>query len=126
VQTHNLQLHQTQLKNPYHMLHNKTPHPLQQTYHTIKLYQQNINLKHQSSQQTQSYQPYHPIQPVPIYLPPPKPTYPSTLLMTPTLPQLARVNHITLLTPPQNNPISQELLPPSDITPLHRVYQVAP
>ena len=47
------------------------------------------------------YEIYHPIERVGIYVPGGKASYPSTVLMTATLAQVAEVKHITVVTPPQ-------------------------
>ena len=59
-----------------------------------------------------------------IYVPGGKASYPSTVLMTATLAQVAGVNEITVVTPPQNNGICQEVLAACYITGVHHVYQV--
>lgn len=53
-----------------------------------------------------------------------KASYPSTVLMTATLAQVAGVNEITVVTPPQNSGICQEVLAACYITGVHHVYQV--
>ncbi|EHS02659.1 histidinol dehydrogenase-like protein [Staphylococcus epidermidis VCU127] len=110
VETENLELEQNQLKNAYDMLDNKTRDALEQSYQRIKVYQENIKVKQESSQQTECYERYHPIERVGIYVPGGKASYPSTVLMTATLAQVAGVNEITVVTPPQNNGICQEVL----------------
>ncbi|MET2734013.1 histidinol dehydrogenase [Staphylococcus epidermidis] len=124
VETENLELEQSQLKNAYDMLDNKTRDALEQSYQRIKVYQENIKVKQESSQQTECYERYHPIERVGIYVPGGKASYPSTVLMTATLAQVAGVNEITVVTPPQNNGICQEVLAACYITGVHHVYQV--
>ena len=92
------------------MLDNKTRDALEQSYQRIKVYQENIKVKQEPSQQTECYERYHPIERVGIYVPGGKASYPSTVLMTATLAQVAGVNEITVVTPPQNNGICQEVL----------------
>ena len=110
METENLELEQSQLKNAYDMLDNKTRDALEQSYQRIKVYQENIKVKQEPSQQTECYERYHPIERVGIYVPGGKASYPSTVLMTATLAQVAGVNEITVVTPPQNNGICQEVL----------------
>ena len=55
VETENLELEQSQLKNAYDMLDNKTRDALEQSYQRIKVYQENIKVKQESSQQTECY-----------------------------------------------------------------------
>lgn len=99
VKTENLELEQSQLKNAYDMLDNKTRDALEQSYQRIKVYQENIKVKQESFQQTECYERYHPIERVGIYVPGGKASYPSTVLMTATLAQVASVNEITVVTP---------------------------
>lgn len=106
------------------MLDNETRDALEQSYQRIKVYQENIKVKQESSQQTECYERYHPIERVGIYVPGGKASYPSTVLMTATLAQVAGVNEITVVTPPQNSGICQEVLAACYITGVHHVYQV--
>lgn len=124
VETEKLELEQSQLKNAYDMLDNETRDALEQSYQRIKVYQENIKVKQESSQQTECYERYHPIERVGIYVPGGKASYPSTVLMTATLAQVAGVNEITVVTPPQNSGICQEVLAACYITGVHHVYQV--
>uniref|UniRef100_UPI0016434B59 histidinol dehydrogenase n=1 Tax=Staphylococcus aureus TaxID=1280 RepID=UPI0016434B59 len=45
---------------------------------------------------------------------------------TATLPQVPTVQNILLVTPPQPNALSQDLLPPSYITQLNQLFQLPP
>lgn len=47
------------------------------------------------------YEIYHPLESVGIYVPGGKASYPSTVLMTATLAQVAGVENIVVVTPPQ-------------------------
>ena len=81
VETEKLELEQSQLKNAYDMLDNETRDALEQSYQRIKVYQENIKVKQESSQQTECYERYHPIERVGIYVPGGKASYPSTVLI---------------------------------------------
>ena len=59
VETEKLELEQSQLKNAYDMLDNETRDALEQSYQRIKVYQENIKVKQESSQQTECYERYH-------------------------------------------------------------------
>lgn len=59
-----------------------------------------------------------------IYVPGGKASYPSTVLMTATLAQVAGVENIVVVTPPQPNGVSQEVLAACYITQVNQVFQV--
>lgn len=51
-----------------------------------------------------------------------KASYPSTVLMTATLAQVAGVENIVVVTPPQPNGVSQEVLAACYITQVNQVF----
>ena len=106
------------------MLDNETRDALEQSYQRIKVYQENIKVKQESSQQTECYERYHPIERVGIYVPGGKASYPSTVLMTATLAQVAGVNEILLLPHLKITVYVKEVLAACYITGVHHVYQV--
>ncbi|MBD4592850.1 histidinol dehydrogenase, partial [Xanthomonas citri pv. citri] len=88
-----------------------TKQALQQSYERIKAYQESIKQTNQQLEESvECYEIYHPLESVGIYVPGGKASYPSTVLMTATLAQVAGVENIVVVTPPQPNGVSQEVL----------------
>src|SRR5699024_12284134 len=88
----------------------------------MKTFHHNIDRRHVSTGQT--YQLYHHIEKVVIYVPGRKASYPSTVLMTATLPKVADVKDITVVTPPQKDGINSAILAACYIAGVNRVFQV--
>lgn len=79
----------------------KTKQALQQSYERIKAYQESIKQTNQQLEESvECYEIYHPLESVGIYVPGGKASYPSTVLMTATLAQVAGVENIVVVTPP--------------------------
>ncbi|RZH69846.1 histidinol dehydrogenase, partial [Staphylococcus aureus] len=70
------------------------------------------------------YEIYHPRESVGLYVPGGKASYPSTVLITATLAQVAGVENIVVVTPPQPNGVSHEVLEACYITQVDHVFQV--
>ncbi len=103
----------------------KTKQALQQSYERIKAYQESIKQTNQQLEESvECYEIYHPLESVGIYVPGGKASYPSTVLMTATLAQVAGVENIVVVTPPQPNGVSQEVLAACYITQVNQVFQV--
>lgn len=96
------------LKQRFDTLDEKTKQALQQSYERIKAYQESIKQTNQQLEKSvECYEIYHPLESVGIYVPGGKASYPSTVLMTATLAQVAGVENIVVVTPPQPNGVSQ-------------------
>lgn len=124
VQTNELEISQFELEQAYNNLKEDTRQALEQSYQRIKEYQEKIKTEQTKSKNEECYEIYHPIERVGIYVPGGKASYPSTVLMTATLAQVAGVKHITVVTPPQVSGVCQEVLAACYITGVHHVYQV--
>ncbi|MBU5868794.1 histidinol dehydrogenase, partial [Vibrio cholerae O1] len=78
-------------------LDEKTKQALQQSYERIKAYQESIKQTNQQLEESvECYEIYHPLESVGIYVPGGKASYPSTVLMTATLAQVAGVENIVV------------------------------
>lgn len=124
VKTDQLEVAQSKLKEAYDNLDETTRHALEQSYKRIKAYQEKIKTNMTQLKSEECYEIYHPIERVGIYVPGGKASYPSTVLMTATLAQVAGVKHITVVTPPQPDGICKEVLAVCFITGVNHVYQV--
>lgn len=124
VKTDELEISTHKLEEAYNALSEETRHALEQSYYRIKEYQEKIKTQHTKSLDEECYEIYHPVERVGIYVPGGKASYPSTVLMTATLAQVAGVKHITVVTPPQVNGVCKEVLAACYITGVHHVYQV--
>lgn len=95
---------------------------LEESYENIKSFQQKI--KHENVIGEHTSQIYHPIESVGIYVPGGKAAYPSTVLMTATLAQVAGVENIVVVTPPQPEGVDPSILAACQLTGVHHVFQV--
>ena len=66
----------------------------------------------------------NPIEKIGIYVPGGTAAYPSTLLMTATLAQVAGSKEIYVVTPPSNNKVSPSILYAAKVTGVKKIYQV--
>lgn len=123
VETPDLHIPLGELKKAYENLETSTQHALKQSYERIKQFQECIKLSTENTQE-ECYEVYHPIEKVGIYVPGGKASYPSTVLMTATLAQVAGVEHIVVVTPPQSQGISKEVLAACYLTGVEQVFQV--
>ncbi|MRW57544.1 histidinol dehydrogenase [Staphylococcus aureus] len=125
TKTDHLEISHEQIKAAFDTLDEKTKQALQQSYERIKAYQESIKQTNQQLEKSvECYEIYHPLESVGIYVPGGKASYPSTVLMTATLAQVAGVENIVVVTPPQPNGVSQEVLAACYITQVNQVFQV--
>lgn len=125
TKTDHLEISHEQIKAAFDTLDEKTKQALQQSYERIKAYQESIKQTNQQLEKSvECYEIYHPLESVGIYVPGGKARYPSTVLMTATLAQVAGVENIVVVTPPQPNGVSQEVLAACYITQVNQVFQV--
>lgn len=124
VKTGQLEIDQNKIKQAYDNLDDKTRSVLEHSYNRIRAYQEQIKIQYVSNHQGECYEIHHPIERLGIYVPGGKASYPSTVLMTATLAQVAGVKEITVVTPPQTNGICQEVLAACHIAGVNQVYQV--
>lgn len=125
TKTDHLEISHEQIKAAFDTLDEKTKQALQQSYEIIKAYQESIKQTNQQLEKSvECYEIYHPLESVGIYVPGGKASYPSTVLMTATLAQVAGVENIVVVTPPQPNGVSQEVLAACYITQVNQVFQV--
>lgn len=125
TKTDHLEISHEQIKAAFDTLDEKTKQALQQSYERIKAYQESIKQTNQQLEESvECYEIYHPLESVGIYVPGGKASYPSTVLMTATLAQVAGVENIVVVTPPQPNGVSQEVLAACYITQVNQVFQV--
>lgn len=89
MKTDQLEVAQSKLKEAYDNLDETTRHALEQSYKRIKAYQEKIKTNMTQLKSEECYEIYHPIERVGIYVPGGKASYPSTVLMTATLAQVA-------------------------------------
>ena len=91
----------------------------------LKAYQESIKQTNQQLEESvECYEIYHPLESVVFMCLVAKASYPSTVLMTATLAQVAGVENIVVVTPPQPNGVSQEVLAACYITQVNQVFQV--
>ncbi|HGZ6499712.1 TPA: histidinol dehydrogenase [Staphylococcus aureus] len=125
TKTDHLEISHEQIKAAFDTLDEKTKQALQQSYERIKAYQESIKQTNQQLEESvECYEIYHPLESVGIYVPGGKASYPSMVLMTATLAQVAGVENIVVVTPPQPNGVSQEVLAACYITQVNQVFQV--
>lgn len=125
TKTDHLEISHEQIKAAFDTLDEKTKQALQQSYERIKAYQESIKQTNQQLEKSvECYEIYHPLESVGIYVPGGKASYPSTVLMTATLAQVAGVENIVVVTPSQPNGVSQEVLAECYITQVNQVFQV--
>ncbi|HGX1351123.1 TPA: histidinol dehydrogenase [Staphylococcus aureus] len=125
TKTDHLEISHEQIKAAFDTLDEKTKQALQQSYERIKAYQESIKQTNQQLEESvECYEIYHPLESVGIYVPGGKASYPSTVLMTATLAQVAGVENIVVVTSPQPNGVSQEVLAACYITQVNQVFQV--
>lgn len=122
--TDHLEISANQIKEAYDTLNSKTKQALEHSYDRIKTYQQQIKYNNSIDRAGETFEVYHPIEKVGIYVPGGKASYPSTVLMTATLAKVAGVEQIVVVTPPQTNGLSQEVLAACYITGVDQVFQV--
>lgn len=122
VDTTSLEISKQDIQKAYEELNKETLYALHQSYERIKSYQEKI--KYTSIKKGECYEVYHPIERVGIYVPGGKASYPSTVLMTATLAQVANVEEIVVVTPPRTNGVSKEVLASCHLTGVNHVYQV--
>ncbi len=123
VETTQLEIDISTLQDAYHRLDEDLRQALHQSHERISAYQQSIK---QSEQQGSSecYEMYHPLESVGVYVPGGKASYPSTVLMTVTLAKVAGVEHIYVVTPPQQQGIPDIVLAACYIAGVDRIFQV--
>jgi histidinol dehydrogenase len=123
VDTPQLAITTDAIKEAYSRIDNELKKSLIQSYERIKAYQKSIKWESKRGQE-ECYELYHPLDSVGIYVPGGKASYPSTVLMTATLAQVAGVNNIVVVTPPQQQGVSDVVLAACYITGITSVYQV--
>ncbi|GAA6826601.1 histidinol dehydrogenase [Helicobacter pylori] len=123
VDTPELTISPDTIKQAYSRIDSELKNALIQSYERIKAYQQSIKWEAKRGQE-ECYELYHPLDSVGIYVPGGKASYPSTVLMTATLAQVAGVNNIVVVTPPQQQGVSDVVLAACYITGITSVYQV--
>ena len=123
VDTPQLAIKADAIKQAYSRIDSELKKSLIQSYERIKAYQESIKWESKRSQE-ECYELYHPLDSVGIYVPGGKASYPSTVLMTATLAQVAGVNNIVVVTPPQQQGVSDVVLAACYITGITSVYQV--
>ena len=123
VETCNLEVAYQTLENAYNRLDSDLREALQQSHARIQSYQESIKWTKQQGT-SDCYELYHPLERVGVYVPGGKASYPSTVLMTATLAQVAGVNNIVVVTPPQQQGVSDVVLAACYITGITSVYQV--
>lgn len=98
TKTDHLEISHEQIKAAFDTLDEKTKQALQQSYERIKAYQESIKQTNQQLEESvECYEIYHPLESVGIYVPGGKASYPSTVLMTATLAQVAGVENIVVV-----------------------------
>jgi histidinol dehydrogenase len=123
VDTPQLEITADTIKQAYSRIDSELKNSLIQSYERIKAYQESIKWESKRGQE-ECYELYHPLDSVGIYVPGGKASYPSTVLMTATLAQVAGVNNIVVVTPPQQQGVSDVVLAACYITGITSVYQV--
>lgn len=123
VVTPTLEVSQEAIQAAYNAIEPSLLQDLMQAYDNIKAYQTKIkyNAIHQTDEM---FQVYHPLKAVGIYVPGGKASYPSSVLMTATLAQVAGVEEIIVVTPPQLDGINPTVLACCYIAGVTRVFQV--
>ena len=103
-----LEVPQSVIKEAYDRLDADLRAALEEARDNITVYQESI--KWQQSQAGELYQKIHPLNKVGIYVPGGKASYPSTVLMTAVLANVAGVKETIVVTPPQKTAINQATL----------------
>ena len=117
-----LEVPQSVIKEAYDRLDAVLRAALEEARDNITVYQESI--KWQQSQAGELYQKIHPLNKVGIYVPGGKASYPSTVLMTAVLANVAGVKETIVVTPPQKTAINQATLAACYICGVTHVYQV--
>lgn len=123
VEITQLEIPKEEMKQAYDDLDADLKKALHHSYERIKTYQAKIRYT-DGDYQSEMYEVYRPIESVGVYVPGGKASYPSTVLMTVTLAQVAGVKNITVVTPPQSTGIAKSVLAACYITGVNHIYQV--
>ncbi|WP_414042419.1 histidinol dehydrogenase [Macrococcus animalis] len=123
VSTPILEVPQADIKAAYDQVDASLLKDLMQAYENILTYQRKIKYR-TAHNKDEMYQVYHPLNAVGIYVPGGKASYPSSVLMTATLAQVAGVKEIIVVTPPQIGGINPIVLACCYITGVTRIFQV--
>ena len=103
-----LEVPRSVIKEAYDTLDADLRAALEEARDNITVYQESI--KWQQSPAGELYQKIHPLNKVGIYVPGGKASYPSTVLMTAVLANVAGVKETIVVTPPQKTAINQATL----------------
>lgn len=117
-----LEVPKSSLKDAYDGLDDSLKEALHDAKRNIETYQKSIMLGQMEAGEL--YQKVHPLSRVGIYVPGGKASYPSTVLMTAVLANVAGVKEIVVVTPPQKDGINQATLAACHLTGVDHVYQV--
>ena len=117
-----LEVPQSVIKEAYDSLDTVLRAALEEARDNITVYQESI--KWQQSPAGELYQKIHPLNKVGIYVPGGKASYPSTVLMTAVLANVAGVKETIVVTPPQKTAINQATLAACYFGGVTHVYQV--
>lgn len=121
VELSSLEVLPDKIKEAYDHLDEKLKEALQTAKENIENYQQKIKWKPMAADKL--YQKIHPLKRVGIYVPGGKASYPSTVLMTAVLADVAGVEEVIVVTPPQPGGVNQATLAACWLTGVDHVYQ---
>ncbi|WP_156954873.1 histidinol dehydrogenase [Carnobacterium funditum] len=110
-----------EMRKAYNELDSELRDALEEAYKQIYTYQESI--KWSTMPKSERYQNIQPLTKIGIYVPGGKASYPSTVLMTATLANVAGVKETIIVTPPQPGGINQTTLAACFIAKVDHVYQ---
>lgn len=122
MKSNQLEVPAAEMQKAYNALDSELRDALEEAYKQIYAYQESI--KWSAMPKSELYQNIQPLTKVGIYVPGGKASYPSTVLMTATLANVAGVEETILVTPPQLGGINQTTLAACFIAKVDHVYQV--
>lgn len=122
IDSNQLEVPAAEMQKAYNALDSELRDALEEAYKQIYTYQESI--KWSAMPKSELYQNIQPLSKVGIYVPGGKASYPSTVLMTATLANVAGVEETILVTPPQPGGINQTTLAACFIAQVDHVYQV--
>ena len=123
VELEELELPKDEMESAFNQLDSELKSALIESHKRIQTFQESIKIA-STKCTSECYEMYHPLDRIGIYVPGGKASYPSTVLMTATLAQVAGVKEIIVVTPPKKEGINQAVCAACYIAGVDRIFQV--
>lgn len=127
IRPKDFEIEKTDINNSVNLISKDVKAAIDKSYKRIKEYQVKKmpkSFKYKDNLENILGWTINPIEKIGIYVPGGTAAYPSTLLMTATLAQVAGSKEIYVVTPPSNNKVSPSILYAAKVTGVKKIYQV--